>query len=111
MKTEDIFNGKKEIIVEFFIGILFVVGVYYLFTIVKDSSAPVTTSTQGAGAGSSFNGLLQDLNKNKINLDDKTFQANKSLIKMEDFSITISPSDARGRDNPFTIYATPRPSN
>ncbi len=111
MKSEDIFSGKKEIIVEFFIGILFVVGVYYLFNIVKDSSSPVTTNTAGASSGSSFNNLLQDLDKDKINLDEKTFQQSNLFGQMKDFSRTILPSNTPGRDNPFNIYVTPRSSN
>lgn len=111
MKSEDIFSGKKEIVVEFFVGILFVVGVYYLFNIVRDSSAPVTTNTAGASSGSSFNSLLQDLNKDNINLDKKTFQSSNLFGQMKDFSRTIVPSSSLGRDNPFNIYVTPRSSN
>lgn len=110
MKTEDIFAGKKEIVIELVVGILFVVFVYYLFTIVKDSSSSVTTTIAGAGTDSSISNMLQDLNKNSINLSDKSFKDSKLFLQMKDFSKIISPSDTRGRSNPFS-YATSRSSN
>jgi hypothetical protein len=111
MKTDDIFSGKKEIIVEFFIGILVVVGVYYLLTIIKDGSAPVTTSINGTSVGSDFNVLLQDLDKNGINFSDKSFLDSPLFKQMKPFYNTILPSDKPGKINPFASYAATRSSN
>lgn len=114
MKTEDIFNGKKEIIIEFCVGILFVVGIYYVFNLVKTNSLPVTTTVGSAGLNSNFSNVLQDLNKNTIDLSTTTtasLQNNKIFGQLKPYYKTISPSNSLGRDNPFAPYATTRSSN
>jgi len=107
MKPPASFTQGKTIYMEIGILIVFLVGMYYLYTLFSE---PVPTSTTAQVSehllGQNFVLFLKAVNQDKLSLRDTAFMNSELVQQLQDFSETISPTSFRGRLNPFLPYAS-----
>jgi hypothetical protein len=104
------FVQKKTIIIEGTILILFLAGMYYLYTIF--STSDTVTSSPSANEqllGQNFVLFIKAVNQDKISFKDLNFMNSKLVQELQDYSETIGINDTRGRVDPFVPYASTRP--
>lgn len=98
---------KKSMYIEVFILMLFLAGMYYLYTLFSQPTTTTTTSQASEQLlGQNFVLFLKAVNQDKLSLRDTGFMNSELVQQLQDFSETISPTTFRGRLNPFTPYAS-----
>lgn len=110
MQIQQLFLQKKTLVIEMVVLVLFLVGMYYLFS---SFSEPSTTTTQTQInqqlLGTNFVLFIKAVNQDKLSFKEMSFVNSPLVQQLQDFSVTIGPTESRGRLDPFTPYATSRP--
>ncbi len=107
---QSFFIKKKTVIIEGAILILFLFGMYYLYTSFSEGSTTVSeTKINEQLLGQNFVLFLKVVNQDRISFTDLNFINSALVRRMRDFSETISTNDTRGRLDPFVPYASTRP--
>ncbi|MFA5132462.1 MAG: hypothetical protein WC444_04050 [Candidatus Paceibacterota bacterium] len=109
MQVPPFFSAKKSIIIETLILCAFLGGMYYLYTSFSEQS-PVTTSVMNEKLlGANFTMFSKAIAEEPFAFDKIDFLKSDLVMKLKDFSETISPNETRGRLDPFIPYASSRP--
>lgn len=103
---ENFFVQKKKIIIEIIILVVFLAGIYFLYRMLSVGSENVSRiQTTEQILGASFMLFL----KTHESLSFSTSSMNaKMLNQLVDYSQIITPTDSRGRADPFSPYAATR---
>ena len=106
MQLPSFFVQKKTLIIEMAVLVIFLGGMYYLYTIFSEQSS-VTTQTQGSEQllGQNITLFLKAVRQDKLSFDTSSFMSQPLIEQLQDFSETIVPASSRGRDDPFAPYA------
>lgn len=106
---QSFFVQKKTIITEMAVLVLFLFGMYYLYTIFREGEA---TTIEGQVnqqlLGQNFVLFIKAVNQDKISFREVDSMQSDIVKRLHDFSETILPTDSRGRDDPFMPYAPTR---
>jgi LPS O-antigen subunit length determinant protein (WzzB/FepE family) len=107
---QSFFVQKKTILIEAVVLILFLFGMYYLYTSFSEESATVTPSAINEQLlGQNFILFLKVINQDRISFRDTSFMNSELVKQLRDFSEEIGMNDTRGRVDPFVPYASSRP--
>jgi hypothetical protein len=107
---QSFFVQKKTLILEILILVLFLGGIYYLYTIMREGgSVTVQGEVSEQLLGQNFVLFLKIVNQDKISFREADFLNSDLVQRLRDFSETILPTDSRGRADPFVPYASTRP--
>jgi hypothetical protein len=106
---QSFFVQKKTVIIEAAVLILFLGGMYYLYTIFSVSDTTVQPSANEQLLGQNFVLFLKAVNEDRISFNDNSFANSKLFSQLKDYSETIGQNDTRGRVDPFVPYASTRP--
>lgn len=111
MQVKAILSQKNSIAIEVGVLIIFLVGMYYLYTLFSQSDPVTTTSTSSINQrliGENLGLFLKAVNQDRFSLKDTSFLDSSLVRQLQDFSEVISPNATRGRIDPFTPYASTR---
>lgn len=109
INTQQSFVGKNKIIIEVIVLVLFLGLIYYAYTTFSNQEVIISKSAVNEQLlGQNFSTFLKVVNQEGLSFKDISVLASDLVSNMEDFSETIGETTSRGRDNPFTPYATPR---
>ena len=104
---QSFFVQKKTIIIEVFILVIFLFGIFYLYTIMKEGG---TTTVQSSASdhllGPNLTMFVNAVNQEKISFRDADFMDSDIVQRLRDFSEIILPTESRGRADPFVPYAS-----
>lgn len=104
------FVQKKTVIIEASILILFLGGMFYLYTIMGEGEATTTDSkTSEQLLGKNFVLFIKAVNQDKLSFREADFMNSDLVQRLRDFSENILPTEMRGRVDPFVPYASTRP--
>lgn len=107
---EAFFKQKKTLIIEAAVVIVFLVGMYYLYTVFSEDTASVTTvQTNEQLLGKNLIEFLKATSQERLSFDTKGIMAEPLVQQLRDFTETISMTETRGRLDPFVPYAATRP--
>ena len=107
---QSFFVQKKTVIIEAVVLILFLFGIYYVYTSFSEGSTSVSeTKINEQLLGQNFVLFLKVVNQDRISFTDANFMDSALVRQLRDFSETISTNDTRGRVDPFVPYASTRP--
>lgn len=107
---QSFFVQKKTVIIEAAVLILFLFGIYYVYTSFSEGSTSVSeTKINEQLLGQNFVLFLKVVNQDRISFTDANFMDSALVRQLRDFSETISTNDTRGRVDPFVPYASTRP--
>lgn len=107
---QSFFIQKKTLIVEIVVLILFLGGIYYLYTLMSEGSSTTTDVQAGQQLlGQNFVLFLKAVNQDNISFSSADIMQSDLVQRLRDYSETISPTDMRGRADPFAPYAPTRP--
>lgn len=107
---QSFFVQKKTVLIEAAILIAFLGGMFYLYTIMTEGEATVTTSQQNEQLlGKNFTLFIKAVNQDKLSFREADFMNSDLVQRLRDFTETILPSETRGRVDPFVPYASTRP--
>lgn len=100
---------KKTVIIEVAILVLFLGGMYYLYTTFSQGEATVSSpSANEQLLGQNFILFLKAVNQDRLSFKDISFMDSGLVQQLRDFSETIGVNDTRGRVDPFVPYAPTR---
>ncbi len=106
---QSFFIQKKTVIIEALVLVLFLGGMYYLYTIFsEDTSTTTTASVNEQLLGQNFVLFLKAVNDDKISFRDINFMDSALVQQLRDYSQTITTNESRGRVDPFSPYASSR---
>ncbi|MFA6608435.1 MAG: hypothetical protein WCT07_00805 [Candidatus Paceibacterota bacterium] len=109
MQVPTFFLQKKTLITEIVVLVLFLGGIYYLYTAFSE---PTSTTTQNSInqqlLGTNFIVFLKAVNQDKLSFKESSLMNSQLVKQLQDFSVTIGPTDSRGRLDPFIPYASTR---
>ncbi len=110
MQLPSSFLQKKTLIMEIGILVVFLIGMYYLYTMFSEPDT-TTTSSQASEQllGQNLTLFLKAVRNDKLSFDTSSFMNQPLIEQLQDFSETIIPASSRGRDDPFAPYAFTRP--
>lgn len=104
------FVKKKTLIIESAVLIIFLAGMYYVYTMFTVEDATTTTATANEELlGQNFVLFLKAVNNDKLSFRDLSFLDSDLVKQLQDHSQTIDVNDTRGRVDPFVPYASTRP--
>ena len=107
---QSFFVQKKTVIIEGAILVLFLFGMYYLYTSFSEGSATVSqTQINEQLLGQNFVLFLKVVNQDKISFRDTGFLDSDLVKQLRDFSEVIGTNETRGRVDPFVPHASSRP--
>lgn len=101
---------KKTVIIEIAVLIVFLLGIYYLYSVFSEGEA--TTSNAQISEqllGRNFMLFIKAVEQDKVTFRDADTMNSELVLMLKDFSETISINDTRGRADPFVPYALTRP--
>lgn len=103
------FVQKKTVIIEIVVLILFLFGIYYLYTIMSEGEVTTTSSQISEQLlGKNFVLFIKAVNQDKLSFREADFMNSDLVQRLRDFSETILPTETRGRVDPFVPYASTR---
>lgn len=107
---QSFFVQKKTLIIEVAILILFLGGIYYLYTVMKEGG--VVTS-QGSASdhllGPNMTLFIKAVGQDNISFAGAESMQSDLVQRLRDFSEVISLTESRGRADPFVPYASTGP--
>jgi hypothetical protein len=107
---QSFFVQKKTVIIEGVVLVLFLGGMFYLYTIFSEgSSTTTTTQVNEQLLGQNFVLFLKAVNEDKISFRDINFMDSALVQQLRDYSQTITINESRGRVDPYSPYASSRP--
>jgi hypothetical protein len=107
---QSFFVQKKTVIIEGLVLVLFLFGMYYLYTIFSEDTSTVSDAQVNEQLlGQNFVLFLKAVNQDRISFKDINFMDSSLVLQLRDFSETIGINDTRGRVDPFVPYASTRP--
>jgi hypothetical protein len=99
---------KKKLIIEILVLVVFLGGMYYLYTMFTAPQEVVETKMNEQLLGQNFVLFLKVINQDRLSFRNDFMKA--SLVsQLRDFSETITENPSRGRADPFVPYASSRP--
>jgi hypothetical protein len=106
---QSFFVQKKTVLIEAVVLILFLGGMYYLYTIFSQGESTTTVSQVNEQLlGQNFTLFLKAVNEDKISFGGINFMDTALVQQLRDYSQVIDINDSRGRVDPFTPYASSR---
>jgi hypothetical protein len=98
----------KGNILSIIVGVsVLLVGAYFAYSMFKDEGS--TTDVRTVDLGPNITAFIAATAGKPLNFNmQKIFQA-PLVAQLQDFSEVIPRTTSRGRENPFTPYASPRP--
>ncbi len=108
MQLPSFFVQKKTLVVETIVLVIFLVGVYYLYTIFSEQTPVATSSQNNQLLGQNLTLFLKAESQDKLSFDTSSFMSQPLISQLQDFTETILPASSRGRDDPFAPYAFTR---
>lgn len=106
---QSFFIQKKTIIIEAVVLIVFIFGIYYLYTNFSEGSTTVSSPAINEQLlGQNFVLFLKVVNQDRISFADANFMDSALVKQLRDFSEFIPVNDSRGRVDPFVPYASSR---
>ncbi|MEZ0208847.1 MAG: hypothetical protein ACAH17_01565 [Candidatus Paceibacterota bacterium] len=106
---QSFFVQKKTVIIEGLVLVLFLGGMYYLYTMFSEETATTTTTTINQQLlGQNFVLFLKAVNEDKISFSGINFMDSALVAQLRDYSQTIGINDSRGRVDPYSPYASSR---
>ena len=105
-------TSKKSIIIELIVLVLFLVGIYFVYTSFVDTTPTVDVATPALNQqllGANLVVLLKAASQNSLSLGDASIMNSKLVKDLQDNTQNISENLSRGRLDPFTSYASSRP--
>lgn len=110
MQLPKLFVEKKTIIIEMVVLVMFLCGMYYVYTLFSvDEEVTTQVKINEQLLGQNLTLFLKALNQDRISFDTSSFITNPLIGELQDFSETILPASTRGRSDPFMPYAFTRP--
>jgi hypothetical protein len=107
---QSFFVQKKTVIIEGVVLVIFLAGMYYLYTIFSTGDTVTSPSSVNQNLlGQNFVLFLKAVNQDKISFKDLNFMNSELVQQLQDYSETIGINDTRGRVDPFVPYASTRP--
>lgn len=105
------FLQKKTLFVEIIILVMFLFGLYYVYTLFSEPTLTTTTntSTNQDLLGENYVLFIKAVNQDSLSFKDVSFINSDFVKQLQDFSVKIDPSYIHGRLDPFTPYASTRP--
>lgn len=108
MQLPSFFVQKKTVIVETLVLVLFLVGIYYVYTIFSEQAPISANSKNNQLLGQNLTLFLKAESQDKLSFDTSSFMSQPLISQLQDFTETILPASSRGRDDPFAPYAFTR---
>lgn len=100
---------KKTLIIEVAVLVVFLMGIYYLYTSFSQAETSVSQPQINEQLlGQNFVLFLKVINQDRISFQDTTFMQSELIMKLRDFSEVIGENETRGRVDPFVPYASSR---
>ena len=107
---ESFFVQKKTVIIEGLVLVLFLAGMYYLYTTFSEDTATVSTASVNEQLlGQNFVLFLKAVNQDRLSFREVSFMDSDLVRQLRDYSETIGVNETRGRVDPFVPYASSRP--
>lgn len=107
---ESFFVQKKTVIIEGLVLVLFLAGMYYLYTTFSEDTATVSTANVNEQLlGQNFVLFLKAVNQDRLSFREVSFMDSDLVRQLRDYSETIGVNETRGRVDPFVPYASSRP--
>jgi hypothetical protein len=106
---QSFFVQKKTVIIEGLVLILFLGGMYYLYSVFSEDTAVTTVPINEQLLGQNFVLFLKAVNEDNISFGGINFMDSALVQQLRDYSQTIGINDSRGRVDPYSPYASSRP--
>lgn len=107
---QSFFVQKKTVIIEAVVLILFLAGMYYVYTsFSQDETTTVDSQVNEQLLGQNFVMFLKVVNQDRISFRDVGFLDSSLVQQLRDFSEVIGINESRGRADPFSPYDSSRP--
>ena len=107
---ESFFVQKKTVIIEGLVLVLFLAGMYYLYTTFSEDTETVSTANVNEQLlGQNFVLFLKAVNQDRLSFREVSFMDSDLVRQLRDYSETIGVNETRGRVDPFVPYASSRP--